>query len=167
MSQQQVLLNFAQQHLEPFYNAWWRYKELLIRFPYPSFSRECQLQIFLNGLSATTRTSVEKRNGWEESSNISEPWDDPQLHHAKASPDLQALFAQFSEETRLRIEKLENHHEQPTLREEKWELFDDGSSREEEIQDLCINEESQEDVYEPRPLEISIVKPPTIKRDHV
>ena len=41
--------------------------------------------------------------GWEESYNISEPWDDTQLHHAEAFLDLQALFAQFSEEIRLRI----------------------------------------------------------------
>ena len=46
-------------------------------------------------------------------------------------------------------------------------MFEDDSSREEVIQDLCIDEESQEDVYEPRPLEISIVEPPTIKCDHV
>ena len=46
-------------------------------------------------------------------------------------------------------------------------MFDDDSLREEEIQDLCINEESQEDVYEPQPLENSIVKPPPIKYDHI
>ncbi|GMN59007.1 hypothetical protein TIFTF001_028105 [Ficus carica] len=33
-------------------------------------------------------------------------------------------------------------------------------------QDLCIDEESQEDVYEPRSLEIFIVEPPLIKHEH-
>ncbi|GMN46121.1 hypothetical protein TIFTF001_015303 [Ficus carica] len=99
MSQQQVLLNFAQQHLELFHSA-------------------CPFRPIFGG-------------------------------------------------NKLHIEKLENHHEEPTPREEKWELFDDGFLREEETQHLCIDEESQEDVYEPRPPEISIVKPPMIKSDYV
>ncbi|GMN47727.1 hypothetical protein TIFTF001_016913 [Ficus carica] len=45
--------------------------------------------------------------GWGNSSNISEPWYDTRSHHAVSSPELQALVAQFSKETKCRIEKLE------------------------------------------------------------
>ncbi|GMN60144.1 hypothetical protein TIFTF001_029221 [Ficus carica] len=61
----------------------------------------------------------------------------------------------------------EIHHDERTQNDEEWELFADDSLREEEKQDLCIDEESQEDVYEPRPLEISIVEPPPNKHDHI
>ena len=63
MSHRQVLLNFVQHDLEPLHSAWWRYKALLARFPYHGFSLECQLEVFLNGLCATTRDWVERGDG--------------------------------------------------------------------------------------------------------
>ncbi|GMN27393.1 hypothetical protein TIFTF001_001627 [Ficus carica] len=130
--------------------------------------------------------------GWGISSNISKPWYDIRPQHAESPPNLQALVAQFLEETKLRIEKLERmevlpmrrkalmvnfykeleassefHHDELTEIEEEWELFEDDSSKEEKTQDLCIDEESQEEVHESRPLEISIVMPPPIKHDHI
>ena len=43
-------------------SAWWRYKDLLIRFPYHGFSKEFYIQLFLRGLHATTRNWVERGN---------------------------------------------------------------------------------------------------------
>ena len=63
MSYRQVLLCFAQQELKPFFLAWWRFKDLLIRFPFHGFSKECQLEIFLSGLCAITRHWVERGDG--------------------------------------------------------------------------------------------------------
>lgn len=60
MFHQQILLNFAERDLESFSSAWWRYKDLLIRFPFHDFSTECQLEIFLNGLCALTRCWIER-----------------------------------------------------------------------------------------------------------
>ncbi|GMN56013.1 hypothetical protein TIFTF001_025137 [Ficus carica] len=45
--------------------------------------------------------------GWENNSTIMEPWYNTRPQHVESSPDLQALVAQFSEETKLRLEKLE------------------------------------------------------------
>ena len=115
---------------------------MLIWFPNHGFSKECQIQIFLDGLSAIMRHWVERGNGtaffsqlsvdeayclledmanfdnwscnssmnnqdWGNSSHISEPWYDTRPHHAESSPELQALVAQFSKETKHHIEKLE------------------------------------------------------------
>ena len=46
-------------------------------------------------------------------------------------------------------------------------MFQDEFSGEEETQDLYIDEELQEEVYESRPLEISIVMLPPIKHNHM
>ncbi|EXC26858.1 hypothetical protein L484_016076 [Morus notabilis] len=101
----------------------------------------------------------------------------------------------MGEETILRIEKLERvealnqlHEEMKTnlaelfrlklhpdesnntmnreTREEDWELFEDDSLREEETQEL-VSEEFQKDVNESKSLEIPIVVPPPIKKDHI
>ncbi|GMN59516.1 hypothetical protein TIFTF001_028606 [Ficus carica] len=105
----------------------------------------------------------------------------------------QALVAQFLEETKLRIEMLErmevlrqlqaelvqtqvelsrmnappNNSIEATKRKALMELFEDDFLGEEETQDLYIDKESQEEVYESRPLVISIVMPPPIKHDHI
>ena len=63
MSHKQVLINFVQHDLEPLHRAWRRYKNLFMRFPYHSLSRECLLEVFLNGLHATTREWVERGDG--------------------------------------------------------------------------------------------------------
>ncbi|EXB50356.1 hypothetical protein L484_007926 [Morus notabilis] len=133
--------------------------------------------------------------GWEENSNFLEPWDDTQPQQAESSLDLKDLVAQFSEETRLCIEKLERmevfdqlHEEMKTnlaklfrlkllpdestnamnreTREEDWELFEDDSLREVETQEL-VSEEFQEDVNESQSLEIPIVMPPSVEKDHI
>ncbi|EXB65627.1 hypothetical protein L484_025894 [Morus notabilis] len=132
---------------------------------------------------------------FEDSSNISEPWLDTPRHHAESSTSLEDLVAQFSKETRLRIEKLERievlnqlHEEIKTnlaelfrlkllpdestnamnreTQEEDWELFEDDSLREEETQGL-VSEEFQEDVNESQSLEIPIVVPPPVEKDHI
>ena len=56
MYHQRVLTNFAQQDLEPLQSARCKYKDLLIN---NNFSKECQLQIFLNSLCDTIRMWVE------------------------------------------------------------------------------------------------------------
>ncbi|GMN60806.1 hypothetical protein TIFTF001_029893 [Ficus carica] len=114
MSHQQVLLNFAQQHLEPFHSVRWRYTELLIRFPYHDFLKECQLQNFLNELCATTRTWVERGNGTTSFCQLSMDEDYCLLEDMaefdhwswNSTMDNQALVGQFSEETKLCVEKL-------------------------------------------------------------
>ena len=63
MFHRQVLLNFVQQDLEPLHSAWWRYKDLLINFPHHGFSKESQLEIFINSLRNTTRMWVEIGEG--------------------------------------------------------------------------------------------------------
>ena len=63
MSHRQVLLNFFQHDLEPLHSAWWRYKALLTRFSSHGFSKECQLEVFRNGLCATARNWVERGDG--------------------------------------------------------------------------------------------------------
>ena len=63
MFHRQVFFNFVQQDLEPLHNAWWRYKDLLMNFPHNGFSKECQLEIILNGLCNTTRIWVKKGDG--------------------------------------------------------------------------------------------------------
>ncbi|KAM6596659.1 hypothetical protein CsatA_007183 [Cannabis sativa] len=63
MSHRQVLMNFVQHDLEPLYEAWWKYKAFLVRFPYHGLSKECQLEIFLNGLNPSTRKWVERGDG--------------------------------------------------------------------------------------------------------
>ena len=45
------------------YIAWWRYKDLLIRFLNHDFSKECKIQIFLDDLCAITRHWVERGDG--------------------------------------------------------------------------------------------------------
>ncbi|EXB97163.1 hypothetical protein L484_008653 [Morus notabilis] len=134
-------------------------------------------------------------HGFEDSSIISEPWLDTPRHQAESSTSLEDLFAQFSEETRLRIEKLERmealnqlHEEMKTnlaelfrlklvpnestnamnreTQEDDWELFEDDSLREEETQEL-VSEEFQEDVNESQSLEIPIVVPPPVEKDHI
>ncbi|EXB36973.1 hypothetical protein L484_018350 [Morus notabilis] len=51
-------------------------------------------------------------------------------------------------------------------REEDWELFKDDSLREEETQEL-VSKEFQEDVNESQSLEIPIVVPPPVEKDHI
>ena len=63
MSHYEILVRFRQQDSEPLHNTWWRFKNLLRRLPYHGFSREGQLDIFLNGLNTRARVWVEKGNG--------------------------------------------------------------------------------------------------------
>ena len=63
MSHRQVLMNFVQHDLEPLYKAWRRYKAFLMRFPCHGLSKECQLEVFLNGLNPSTREWVERGDG--------------------------------------------------------------------------------------------------------
>ena len=63
MFHRQVLLNFFQQDLETLHSAWWRFKDLLMNFPHHGFTKECQLEIFLNDLCNITRIWVEKGDG--------------------------------------------------------------------------------------------------------
>ena len=134
-------------------------------------------------------------HGFEDSSNNSEPRLDTPRHQAESSTSLEDLVAQFSEETRLRIEKLERmealdqlHEEMETNlaelfrlmlipdesanamnrepQEEEWELFEDDSLREEETQQL-VGEEFQEEINESPSLEIPIVVPPPVEKDHI
>ena len=62
MFHRRVLMNFGQPNSEPLYSAWWRYKDLLIQFPYHGFLKEFYIQLFLHGLQATTRNWVERGN---------------------------------------------------------------------------------------------------------
>ena len=63
MFHRKILLNFFQQDLEPLHSAWWRYKDLLMNFPYHGLSKEYQLEIFLNDLCNTTKIWVERGDG--------------------------------------------------------------------------------------------------------
>ena len=63
MFHQRVILNFFQLDSEPLFVAWERFKDLLCRVPMHRFSKECQLQIFINGLCNTTRNWVERGDG--------------------------------------------------------------------------------------------------------
>ena len=63
MFHRKVLLNFFQHDLEPLYSTWWRYKDLLMNFPYHGFSKEWQLEIFLKGLCSSTRIWIERGDG--------------------------------------------------------------------------------------------------------
>ncbi|EXB55557.1 hypothetical protein L484_017430 [Morus notabilis] len=104
-------------------------------------------------------------HGFEDSSNLSEPWLDTPRHQVESSLDLEDLVAQFLEETRLRIEKLERMEALDQLHEEMEtnlaELF-----REEETQEL-VSEEFQEDVNESQSPEIPIVVPLPVEKDHI
>ena len=212
MFDRQVLLHFSQHDLEPFYSAWWRYKQLLITFPDHGFSRECQLQNFFDGLCAPSRYWVERGNGttsfyqliadeayqlleemtdydywcckysmsnqgWENNSNIEEPWFDAQPHNIEVSPELLAIVDRFSEETRIVLEKRESregpvpNEEPPTVEvfseflspfkqfgegtsivlDEYLVLLDDDSVCEEGNQDLVFEEQKQEEVFEAHP----------------
>ncbi|EXC32240.1 hypothetical protein L484_004743 [Morus notabilis] len=89
-------------------------------------------------------------HSFEDSSNISEPWVDTPHHQAESSTSLEDFVAQFSEETRLRIEKLERMEALDQLHEEmkanlaelfRLKLFSDESTN-------AMNRETQEDDWE-------------------
>lgn len=63
MFHRRVVLRFIQLDSEPFYNAWWRFKNLLDKFPLHGFSMEEKLNIFLNGLSDDIRNWVGQEDG--------------------------------------------------------------------------------------------------------
>ncbi|KAM6557201.1 hypothetical protein CsatB_004220 [Cannabis sativa] len=52
------LVNFVQQHNEPFYSAWGRFKELGERC-YPKFSSRCFILLFYSGLNDETKSWVD------------------------------------------------------------------------------------------------------------
>ena len=56
---QQVLTNFAQQHMEPFYAAWERFKDMMARCPNHNFPKWYLLQIFYQGLSFEAKNGVD------------------------------------------------------------------------------------------------------------
>ena len=59
MLHQQVFTSFAQQHLEPFYAAWWRFNKIVEKIPCHSFSNRSLTLFFYNGLNAATRSWVD------------------------------------------------------------------------------------------------------------
>ena len=59
MYYRQLVGNFNQQHLEPFYAAWARFNELLERFPYHNVTNKYLTYIFYCGLDEETRSWVE------------------------------------------------------------------------------------------------------------
>ena len=63
MFHRRVILSFSQQDSEPLSNAWERFQGLLCRFAMHGFSKDCQLEIFINGLRNATRSWVERGDG--------------------------------------------------------------------------------------------------------
>ena len=55
--------NFCQYEGETFYEAWQRFKDLLIKCPHHSFTKWMQVHHFYNGLSAPTRTLIDASVG--------------------------------------------------------------------------------------------------------
>ena len=63
MFHQNILKRFVQLDFEPLHVSWWRFKDLLDKFPNHGFSLEEKLQVFLNGLSNDARNWVEQGDG--------------------------------------------------------------------------------------------------------
>ena len=63
MFHRRVILSFSQYDYEPLSNAWERFQGLLCRFSMQGFLKECQLEIFINGLRNATRSWVERGDG--------------------------------------------------------------------------------------------------------
>ncbi|PON96585.1 hypothetical protein TorRG33x02_075660, partial [Trema orientale] len=105
-----------------------------------------------------------------DNSNSLAPLFDTLHYQAESSLDLEELLAQFSEETRLHIEKLErmemvarntqdicnceSHREEMGPSGRIFGLFDDDYSSEEKVQD---------NTYESQPFDIQVIMPPAIQ----
>lgn len=57
------IMSFAQQDMEPFYEAWERYKDMLRKCPHHELPKWMQVQSFYNGLSSTSKTLIDAASG--------------------------------------------------------------------------------------------------------
>ena len=63
VSHLKVICNFVQHDSELYFEAWWRFKDLLCKFPHHGLRKDFQLRIFINGLRDPTREWVERAHG--------------------------------------------------------------------------------------------------------
>ena len=63
VSHLKVICNFVQHDSELYFEAWWRFKDLLCKFPHHGLRKDFQLRIFINGLRDPTREWVERSHG--------------------------------------------------------------------------------------------------------